>query len=189
VQGRRRGIAGALAALLLGVACSHTTGSAGDGTPVAMPPSAPVIEQAEWRISAHPSGNIGPMSKRELRRVRAESFPLRRAVTEVYDALFLDPAARPAVLNKRFAARAARALPARSGVPASVEKVRTTLRKADIGIDASGARRAAAKVKIRARGIASGERFALLHRGTLWLEKKGGTWKIMAFDVRQKRLR
>lgn len=155
----------------------------GPGAPTA---TSPDIPQAKWKIKAHPSGNLGKISKSKAKSVRAQRRPLRKLVAKVYYALFLDPARRDGVLRASFHPRAARAIAKKAGVPKNARDVRTTMRKADIGIDFTNARRAAAVVKVRARGFAGERKFEIAHRATLWLERSKGKWKVIAFEVRQR---
>lgn len=183
-RGTRRAVAAFACAVALG-ACD----AGGPSDPVERSSSTttapdPSIKQAKWKMNVHPSGNLEKMSKRQMKRIRAQRPEVGSLVARVYDALFLAPARRRSVVRNSFAPRAAAAFADDAGIPANTTMVRTTLRKADIGIDATGARRAAAVVKVRARGRVGSRRFALVHRATLWLERRGG-WKVIAFDVRQ----
>lgn len=178
----------AVASLALG-SCSGNDGTAPQASaaePDVPAATTPDIPQAKWKIKAHPSGNLGKITKRQAKRVRAQRRPVSKLVAEVYDALFLDPARREEVLKARLLPRAARAIGNKAGVPEGAGEVRTKVRKADIGIDVDGARRAAAKVKVRAEGVAGRRKFEIVHRATLWLERSRGKWKVIAFSLRQK---
>lgn len=176
-----------VAGLLMG-ACEARSDPAAIKDPPRQAPSATSAEipQARWKMTAYISGAVGPVGKRETKRARAQRVRASKLVRRVYDAMFLDPARRDEVLKAKFHPRAARALRRKAGVPKQAQEVQTTQRKADIAIHAVGARRAVASVKVRARGVVGDRSFKIVHRGTLWLERRKGKWKVIAFDVAQR---
>jgi hypothetical protein len=151
-----------------------------EGTPV------PAIRQAKWRIKTHPSAALGKVTREERHRIRAEKPKLKRLVRDVYNVLFLSTEEKRKILRERFTRGAAAAL-LRSGVgiPQRISGVKTTMRRARIGIAAASARLAAAEVWLRARALDEGGKVRIVHRSTLWLEKSKGQWRAIAFEVSQ----
>jgi hypothetical protein len=183
----RRALAAlACAAALVGCQAQGSPG-AGEGSTARVSSAEASIPQAEWKIAVHPSGNSGKLGKLRAKRIRAQRPATRELIRRVYDGVFLAPAARRKdVLKSYFAGRAAAEFANTAGVPEGATEVTTTVRKADVGIDAAGAQRAAAVVVVRAHGRLGARSFGLLHRATLWLERSKGSWGVIAFDVRQR---
>jgi hypothetical protein len=147
-------------------------------------------EQASWSIRAYPAGLLAPLRKKEKARLRDQRKKLSSILREVYDALFFHPGGARRVLRRWFTARSARALlRSRVGPPSGTELLRTTKRVAVIGIDASSARRAAARVRLQARLLKDDRWLRIRHLSTLWFERSGGGWEIIAFDVDQEQVR
>jgi hypothetical protein len=145
------------------------------------------IKQAKWEIKTHPSAAVRQFTKREKHRVRAEKPKLKQLVRDVYDVLFLPSLVRQQVIRERFTPRAAAALLASgTGISDRLSDVKTTLRRAHIGIGAATVRQAAAQIWLHARATAGDKKVRIVHRSTLWLEKTGGRWKAIAFEVKQR---
>jgi len=162
------------------------------GTPPTEEPSPPpAIEQAPWRIETVRAGGGGGLTQADTRRLRSRKPELRALVTDLYDALFLQPERRARALRVHLAPRARRAFAAleRVGAPAKAVQLRTLRRRARIGIDTHSTRRAAASVTLRLTGRVGGRRFRTEHVATLWLERSQGRWRVIAFDVRQRPVR
>jgi len=183
---RRALVALALAAALAGCEAQGSAG-AGEGAGFRISSPEASIPQAKWKITVHPSGNSGKLGKIRAKRIRAQRPTTRKLIRRVYDGVFLaPPAQRRDVLQRYFNGRAAAKFADTAGVPDRATEVTTTVRKADVGIDAAGARRAAAVVVVRAHGRLGPRSFGLLHRATLWLERSKGSWNVIAFEVRQR---
>lgn len=144
----------------------------------------PEVPQARWTFDTGPAGGVGKLTKQQSTALRRQRGPLRATVKSVYGALFLDPSALPAVLRSSFSPGAARSFKrARAGI-AVAGTVRTTYRGADISMQPlDGVRRAVATVAVRAAEVDGDGR--MLHQATLWLERPGDRWKVVAFDVSQ----
>jgi hypothetical protein len=181
---RRCGLVAVLCVTLVAAACDDrnrpTAGPAIEGTPT------PAVKQARWRFRTHPSAALGRLTNREKRRIRAQKPRLERLVRDVYNGLFLPTEAKQKVIRERFTARAAAALlRSGAGTPDRLSEVKTTLRRARIGIGAASARQAAAEVWLQARALAGSRKVRIVHRSTLWLQKTRGRWKAIAFEVKQ----
>ena len=180
-------VVGAIALSGLALACDR---SGEEVTGPSATATVPDIKQARWDFKVRPSAVLAKrLKKKERRALMRQRGPLKRTVKEVYDALFLYPEATRDVIRRRFVGNASRAmLSARAGMGAGATEVKTLRRSAAIGIDANSGRRAAAVVSIRARASIDGDRVRMKHRSTLWLERVGGRWVAIGFQVNQKPL-
>jgi hypothetical protein len=171
-------------AAMFGAACDGET-----GTPEALPtpsPSPTPIEQAPWRVQSYPAVAFEKLSKKERRRFRSQRPRVKALIVDVYRALFLERERGDASLAHRFSRRAARAfVRTRSGMPAEVTHIKTTRRTASVGIEVARARRALARVSVRARGRLDGDVIRIVHRAHLWLERFHGRWRVIAFEIDQ----
>ncbi|MDQ3619035.1 MAG: hypothetical protein M3391_02770 [Actinomycetota bacterium] len=159
----------------------HRSGTPADG-PV-------ILEQAPWRIQTFATGIISKLTKVEKARLRKQRQPLTGLVKELHSALFLDPSTRKRVVRRFFAASAASSfLAARPGITARAETVRTMRRSGRIGIQADSARRAAGTVIVKARVEGDRDAVRIDYRSDLFLEKKHGRWKVVAFETVQRPL-
>jgi hypothetical protein len=187
-------IAGAVVALAAvgAIAVVTADGDAPGRAPRGAPtpePSPPRIRQAAWRIRTFPAGAPARMTRNDRRNLARQRPRVARLVKDVYAALFLERKSRRTMLRKRFARSAGRSLRGRAvGVPRGATRVKTFRRRARIGIDAPGVRRAVATVAVRARGRVGDRRFRVAHAATLWLQRRGSGWSVIAFDLRQRRL-
>lgn len=144
----------------------------------------PDLPQATWEMSVHASGVQGRLSGAERKALEEQRPRLRALVKRVYDSLFLHPNRLAGTLKENFSGPAADALRRAGAGAAQPGRVATTLRRASIGIQATGgARMAVASVTVRA--LAEGSDVPVVHRSALWLERVRGDWKVVAFDVRQ----
>jgi hypothetical protein len=150
-------------------------------------PSPSRIVQAQWRIEVRAAGATRAMSKRDRRRLRAQRPRTAKLVRSLYEALYLRPGARSAAIDAAFspvAGRSFRRLDA-IGMPERATRVKTLVRSARVSIEAPRARRAVAAVRVRARGRVGARTVRLFHRATLWLERSGARWRVVAYDVEQ----
>lgn len=152
-------------------------------------PSVAAPDQPSWRISAWAAGTLGRSSKAALRLVDRRRPEVAAVIERAYDALFLDPGSLDRVLRATFSPTAARALrKSRAGLPTDPSDVRIVKRNAAIGIESSKGNQAAARVTLVAKLRSGSKSVRLSHRATLWMERTGRSWKVVAFDLRQKRL-
>jgi hypothetical protein len=144
-------------------------------------------QQADWKISIHPAGVTGKLSKSEKLRIAHQRHALRGVVRDLYGALFFNPARVDNVLSSRFSKASATSFRrAHAGIPKDMSNVTTKRRAARVSVQASGAKRAVADVTVVASGNLEGRAVKILHRSRLWLERTGRHWKIIAFDVDQR---
>lgn len=161
---------------------NHRSGPRSAGAPV-------ILEQAPWRIRTYPTGRTSKLSKSEKARLRKQREPLTGLVKDLHAALFLEPSTRKRVVRRLFAASAAGPfLSARPGLNSEAEAVRTVRRRGRIGIQAHSARRAAGTITIVARVENRGDTGRIGYRSDLFLEKRRGHWRVVAFETDQRRL-
>jgi hypothetical protein len=149
----------------------------------------PALPQAKWEVTTFPAGGagVGKLSKREKASVTAQRDRLSKLVKDVFDALFLAPKDLRSVLKQRFTAAASSSLlGSRIGLPDETSNVQIRKRAARVGVHVDSARRAAARVTIAGKGTNRGRKVRFSHEATLWLERAKGTWRVIAFDVKQK---
>lgn len=157
-------------------------GSEGDGRV-----TAPALPQATWEMNVHAAGVEGRLTPAQKKAIENHRPELRSLVKRIYDSLFLHPNRLPDTLRENFSEPAAVALRRAGAGATDPGRVATTLRRANIGIQAAGARMAVASITVRALG--EGTERPVLHRSALWLERARRDWKVVAFQVRQAPLR
>jgi hypothetical protein len=156
-------------------------------TEAALLPS--VLDQAPWKIKVHVAGALGGPTKKERARVDAQRKSLRQLVREIYTAMFLARGELKDVVDRRFSPLAAAALKkSDAGLPEGATSVQTTTRDARVSVDAQRANQAGATVTLRFKAVVKGEPLRVGHRATLWMERTGRHWSVIAFDVKQGRL-
>lgn len=153
-------------------------------------PTARPLDQAPWRIRVYLAGSVAKPAPRERARVKAQRKPLVDTVRALFDTRYFSPeaAARPVAKDTFTRSAARRWLAARSGPPQRLKRLRTVLRSARIGVDARTAGRAAAAVRIVARGRVDDRRALFSEEATLWLERERRQWHVIAFDTDRRQL-
>lgn len=148
--------------------------------------TSPQIKQAKWKVTTRIAPGHNKLGKKRRLRVRKRAMPIGDLVADVYEALFLSPDRKKAVVKARFLPATARALLlTEAGVTTDAAEIKTLRRTADIAIDAGTTRAAVARVAVKARGTRGTESFIVVHDARLWLEKVRGRWKVIAFRVDQ----
>jgi hypothetical protein len=144
-----------------------------------------VEDQADWKFKAksiggkHPTGKHPDPPKDDVKAIE-------ELVRNWNDALILSPGQFSAATKKYFSPPAGNAISSSDfGLPKSANQVETTKRKARISIEADGAQRAVVDVSIVARGKSDEGDFRSESESTLWLERSGSKWTVIAFDVDQ----
>ena len=168
----------------------NAQGQGGGPPPDQIHPTKRPIEQAPWRIHVYPAGAVTKLTAHQRARVKTQRERLADSVRNLFDAQYFSPeaAARP-VAEKTFAPAAARRwLSARSGPPQGLAKLRTVARTARIGVNARTAKQAAATVRIVARGRRGQREARFAQVATLWLERAGGRWRVIAFVTDRREL-
>ena len=152
------------------------------------PPGAPVVlEQAPWHIQTYGMGGGSKLTKQQKSRLRAQRAPITRLVKDLHAALFLEPSTRKRIVGRVFTTSAARSfLAARPGLPGDAETVKTVWRRGRIGIQATGARRAAGTVAVVARVDRGEEAVRVGYWSDLYFEKSNGRWRVVAFETDQR---
>jgi hypothetical protein len=165
-----------------------TASSADDRAPIEVVDQA--VEQAPWRVRVFPAGAGGKPAAAQMRTIKRQRDALEGTVTSVYDALLLQPAAIASMSGKELTQGVASALERSKLSPSSeVEDLRTKKRRAQIGVQAKGAKHAAARLDVTATALVDGEPVRFRQQVTMWLERAGRTWTVVAFEGKQKRLR
>jgi hypothetical protein len=148
----------------------------------------PSIRQARWRIHSEVIGR--PLSKKRRDNAMRHRARIAAGIKQAYEGLFLDPARLRKSLRGVTSSTAARHLIREgAGVPVRATRVKTLTRKARIWIQPGNFRRAAAKVVVRARATMGERTRRVRHVATLWLERWGSTWKVVAFDFKERPLK
>ena len=170
----------ASAALLLLAKHAQTTTSAQPFT------AAPAAEQAKWEVKTFAAGAIAKVAKADKAAADKQLGPVEHLVRDVYDTQLMDPKDLPKVLQSSFTRAAATTFEkAHLGVPKGATDVRSTTRKARIGVNVAGAKSAAAEVTISLVGNLKGEKLRLQQHSTLWMERLEGKWQVVGYDVSQ----
>lgn len=148
--------------------------------------TAPAADQAPWVVKTFPAGALAKIGKSERALVEKRADAVEGIVKDVYNAELMDPGGLRDVLGRAFTAKAAASfVKAGLGVPKGATDVRSTARRARIGVDIVGGRAAAADVKISLVGELKGERLAITQRATLWMQRDQRHWRVVGYDVRQ----
>ena len=181
----------ALAALLLGVwlVRQEAPRSADSTEEVAPPPveiPEAVIEQVPWKVTAFPAGVTSKLTKGQKEAVERHETRAGGPVMETIDALVFEPDALGALAGRSATAGAARALARSKLVPGGLKDVKVIRRVARIGVDVSGATRAAAKFAVGLKGTLKDERVRLSLTGAFWLERYPDGWKVVGFEGESK---
>ncbi|MGI8774622.1 MAG: hypothetical protein ACR2KQ_06365 [Actinomycetota bacterium] len=147
-------------------------------------------EQAPWRVRVFPAGTGGRAAPAQTKAVSKQRDAVEETVTSVYDALLLQPAAIETMGGKELGPGVGAALERSKLSPsAEISDLQTTRRHARIGIQADGGRHAAARLKITAKAQVDGDPIRFRQEITMWLERTGKRWKVVAFEGSQRQLR
>ena len=148
------------------------------------------IPQAAWDVKAYPAPGADGITAEDKQVFAREREPVVETIARLYEALFLKPDAVEKTVRTTLTRDAAKVLEAsRIGLHDRAEDVRTTVRSVKVGIQVDGGLRAAAVVRVQARALRQSSPIRVWHRAKLWLEKDGRSWKIVAFEAEQGRLR
>ncbi|MGH2807357.1 MAG: hypothetical protein ACRDKT_08775 [Actinomycetota bacterium] len=160
-------------------------------TTVATPESvaAPEVVQPDWRMDVSVEGRQGKLTKADKDAFNKARPALATLIEDVYDGIFLEPGTLDDVIAQTFTKKAAASLPKDLGFPAGVANVEILRRRAHVGVEARGARHAAAELTVVAKAEVNERTVKLRHDATLWLEKESGDWKVIGYDVTQRPLK
>ena len=151
-----------------------------------LPTAAPEIDQAPWKFEFSAEGRFGKLTKAQSERYANQKENVAKVVTSIYDGIFLRPGDLPEIIKTSFSGDAAAKLGTKSlTFPAGATEVKTTRRRATLGLDAQQASFAVGRVTVFADAMIRDRQVDIEHRSTLWFERKDGAWKVIAFDVEQ----
>lgn len=150
------------------------------------PTAAPALEQAPWKIEFTAEGRFGKLSKAQREGYSNQKEKVAAVLTGIYEAVYLEPARLDEVVKASFSRDAARSLEAKGlSFPGGATEVKTTRRRAHIGLDSQKANFAVGRVTVFAEATVAERDVNVEHHSTLWLERAKGNWKVIAFDVEQ----
>jgi hypothetical protein len=156
-------------------------------------PDEPAIAQAPWKlaaVAAPGTGKVKATAKQRRAALKKVGPRVKRTVQDLYDALTVSRG-KFAKVSRRLMPKAARAsLKGRpSLVPFSLKRIKTLKRVARISIDLTRRSSAAAHVELVFRADQGKKRMTFAHTGTLWLERGKDRWRVIAFDLDQRKRR
>ena len=150
-------------------------------------PDDPEIVQAPWKMVAFPAVTPGKPTQKQKRAVRKAAPGVKHTVQDLYDALTVSRSKFEDVSRMLMPKPARNALRGRSLVPFTLERVKTIKREARIAIDRTRRSSASAKVALTFKADRGNKRILVVHRGTLWLERGKKRWRVIAFDLDQRK--
>jgi hypothetical protein len=149
--------------------------------------AAPGVRQARWKVTAGPAGAIGKAHRDDRRQIKSHSAELTSSIRRLFNAMFLYPDESAAVVKRLFSASAARALKSSgAGLPRGASNIQIVRRVAHLGVDISGPSRAAARIRVVAKGAVDADHFALRQDASLWLSRVDKDWKVIGFKIDQR---
>ena len=150
---------------------------------VEVPPPA-VAAGHPWDTAAFPVGMHRALDSHQRARFEIQRARVRAVTHDLIDALMLDPstitAASRATMTSSAAKAIRRAIPL---VPAHATAIEAIRRVGRIGIQAPAFKAAAAEMKVTLRATVDGRPVKWRDNITLWMERDGKTWRVLAFDV------
>lgn len=150
-------------------------------------PDDPDIVQAPWKMVAVPAIVPGKPTQKQKRAVNKAAPGVKNTVQDLYDALTVSRSRFGEVSRTLMPKPARNSLRGRSLVPFSLERVKTVKREARITIDRTRRSSAAATVALTFKADRGDKRITFNHRGTLWLERGKKRWRVIAFDLDQRK--
>ena len=148
--------------------------------------AAPGVTQPPWKTEVSVEGRVGKLTaadKAAFNKARPEVVAL---VQNLYDVIFLGSGSVDELVATSFSKEAGASLKeTKLGLPDAATNVEIVRRTADIGLAASRSKHAAAQVTVVAKGEVQGSPVKVRHASTLWLERDGADWKVIAFEVTQ----
>ena len=137
-----------------------------------------------WDTTAFPVGMHRALDRDQRARFESQRTRVRSLIHDLVDALMLDPARVAAASRASMTSSAAtairRAIPL---VPARATAVEAIRRVGRIGIQAPAFKAAAAEMKVTLRATVAGRTVKWRDKVTLWMERDGRTWRVLAFDL------
>jgi hypothetical protein len=126
----------------------------------------------------------GPLDKGQRARFEAQRERVRAVAYDLIDATLLEPGRLATAARGSMTAPAATAFKrAAPLVPAAASEVEAIRRTGRIGIQAPAFKAAAARMKVTMRAIVDGRTVTWRNNITLWMERDGKTWRVLAYDL------
>ena len=148
--------------------------------------AAPGVRQPNWKTDVSVEGRLGRLTASDKAAFNKARPQVAALVQNLYDTIFLSSGPVDELVATTFTREAAASLKeTKLGLPSDTVDVRIVKRSADIGLAADGSRHAAAEVTVVATGEVKGAPVKVRHASTLWLERVGRDWKVIAFEVTQ----
>ena len=137
-----------------------------------------------WDTAAFPVGMHRALDRKQRARFETHRTSVRMMTHDLVDALMLDPARVAAASRASMTSSAAKAIrQAIPLVPARATAVEAIRRVGRIGIQTPAFKAAAAEMKVTLRATVDGRTVKWRDNVTLWLERDGRTWRVLAFDI------
>ena len=152
-------------------------------------PDDPDIVQAPWKMVAYAAQEPGAPTGKQKKAVRRAGRGVKHTVQDLYDALTVSRDKFDEVSRRLMPKPARNELQGRTLVPFDLERIKTTKREARITIDVTRRISAAAHVQLAFLADSGKKRVFFQHRGTLWLERGKKRWRVIGFDLEQRKIR
>ena len=137
-----------------------------------------------WDTAAFPVGMHRALDRSQRARFETQRTRVRIVAQGLVEALMLDPASVAAASRASMTSSAATAIRrATPLVPARATAVEAIRRVGRIGIQAPAFKAAAAELKVTLRATIDGRTVKWRDNVTLWMERDGRTWRVLAFDI------
>lgn len=150
-------------------------------------PDDPEIVQAPWRLVSFPAIEPGKLTPEQKRAVKRVSSGVENTVRDLYDALTVSRSKFDEVSRTLMPKPARKALRGRSLVPFTLERVKTVRREARIRIDRTRRNAASAQVMVAFKAKRGNQQLTFIHQGTLWLERGENRWRVIGFNLDQRK--
>lgn len=151
-----------------------------------VPVAAPEVKQPPWKTEVSVEGRLGKLTAADKAAFNKARPRVVGLIENLYDVIFLGTGSVDELIAASFSKEAAASLKeTKLGLPANATNVKIVRRKAQIGLEASRSRHAAAEITVVAEGEVDGKEVKVQHASTLWLERDGAEWKVIAFEVKQ----
>lgn len=158
-------------------------GEGGERTGSEAPAPTPTDQHAAWKVTVVAQPIKGKPTRGETRAARDQEDALAAAVSRVHDALILGAEDVAELEGGSATADATKAMaesPLASGTdPDAIEASRRATR---ISVEADRARRAVARTTIKATVTQSDGDTDVTYETTMWLERAGRRWRVIAFE-------
>lgn len=181
------GVAVAVIALVVAATVALMNRDAGGPADRGSTPTPPELKQARWHIE---TGVVPKGSKGKRSVLKLQAAAVASVIKQFYDAFLIHPEEFSSLQGENISPGAAQAfVGSKIASGKTIERVQTLRRAAKIGLQAPTALHASARVGIKLRGKVGSKKVRLSHHATLWLERSGGKWQVIAFEADQRPIR